>query len=130
MVCGAFNMAVGDLVPFAPVGTVMPNGLQITRRKMRGEWSDGMLCSAAELGLPDDSGGAGILVLPPSVAPPGTPFKQALGLASVTTKKFDCTIRVHTVRPPAVRNVFLTLGQFPQPLLQFFHGNGDRARGD
>ena len=44
--CGAFNMAVGDLVPLATLGTVMPGGLEIARRQMRGEWSNGMLCSA------------------------------------------------------------------------------------
>ena len=47
--CGAFNMTVGDLVPLATLGTKMPNGMEIARRKMRGEWSNGMLCSAAEL---------------------------------------------------------------------------------
>ena len=49
--CGAFNMAAGDLVPLATVGTVMPDGMEIGRRKMRGEWSNGMLCSPRELGL-------------------------------------------------------------------------------
>ncbi len=53
IVCGAFNMAVGDLVPLATVGTIMPNGMEIGRRKLRGEWSNGMLCSARELGLGD-----------------------------------------------------------------------------
>ena len=37
--CGAFNMTVGDVIPFAPVGTTMPNGMEIGRRKLRGEWS-------------------------------------------------------------------------------------------
>lgn len=78
--CGAFNMAVGDLVPLAPVGTVLANGLEIARRKMRGQWSNGMLCSAAELGLPDDSGGNGILILPEADSAPGTPLTEALGL--------------------------------------------------
>src|SRR3546814_8959722 len=36
--CGAFNMAAGDLVPLATVGTTMPGGMEIGRRKMRGEW--------------------------------------------------------------------------------------------
>ena len=49
--CGAFNMKAGDLVPLATLGTVMPSGIEIARRKMRGEWSNGMLCSALELGL-------------------------------------------------------------------------------
>ena len=78
--CGAFNMAVGDLVPFATVGTVMPGGLEIGRRKLRGEWSNGMCCSAAELGLGDDA--EGILILTGAVgdAGPGTPVNEALGL--------------------------------------------------
>src|SRR4051795_13024823 len=59
--CGAFNMSAGDLVPLATLGTVMPNGMEIARRKLRGEWSNGMLCSAAEIDLGGDAGG--ILVL-------------------------------------------------------------------
>src|SRR4029453_17151573 len=56
--CGAFNMAPGDLVPLATIGTVMPDGRKIGRAKKRGVWSNGMLCSAVELGLGSD--GAGI----------------------------------------------------------------------
>ena len=59
--CGAFNMAVGDLVPFATVGTVMPDGMEIAQRKMRGEISNGMCCSGAEIGFGDDH--EGILIL-------------------------------------------------------------------
>jgi phenylalanyl-tRNA synthetase beta chain len=77
IVCGAFNMSVGDRVPLAPIGTVMPNGLRIDRRKMRGEWSNGMLCSGAELGLGDDH--SGILVLQPD-ATPGTELREAMGI--------------------------------------------------
>src|SRR3954467_10531836 len=51
---GAFNMSVGDLGPLARLGTCMPNGMAIERRKLRGEWSNGILCSAAELGFGDD----------------------------------------------------------------------------
>ena len=76
--CGAFNMRPGDLVPLAPVGTVLPNGLEIGRRKMRGEWSNGMLCSARELGLGDDH--AGIFLLPPGISEPGAPFADAMGI--------------------------------------------------
>ncbi len=49
--CGAFNMKAGDFVPLATIGTVMPSGMEISRRKLRGEWSNGMLCSAPELGV-------------------------------------------------------------------------------
>ena len=48
--CGAFNMAVGDLVPLATVGTTMPGGMEIGRRKLRGQWSNGMLCSQPRAG--------------------------------------------------------------------------------
>ncbi len=75
--CGAFNMAVGDLVPLATLGTVMPNGMEIARRKLRGEWSNGMLCSAAEIGLGGDAGG--ILILSDGLVP-GTPLRDALGV--------------------------------------------------
>jgi phenylalanyl-tRNA synthetase beta chain len=75
--CGAFNMKAGDLVPLATVGTVMPNGMEIGRRKMAGVVSNGMLCSAKELGLADDHGG---ILLLPADRKPGTPFKEAMGI--------------------------------------------------
>lgn len=75
--CGAFNMAPGDLVPLATIGTTMPNGMEIGRRKMAGVWSNGMLCSARELGLGDEHGG--IFILPEHVVP-GTPFTEAMGI--------------------------------------------------
>ncbi len=75
--CGAFNMAEGDLVPLATLGTTMPDGMEIARRKMRGEWSNGMLCSSRELGLGADNGG--IQVLPVGLVP-GTPITEALGI--------------------------------------------------
>jgi phenylalanyl-tRNA synthetase beta chain len=75
--CGAFNMSVGDLVPLATMGTAMPNGMEIGRRKLRGEWSNGMLCSSKELGLGDDH--AGILLLESDLQP-GVALTDALGL--------------------------------------------------
>ena len=61
VVCGAPNVEAGMIVPLATVGTTMPNGLQIKAAKIRGEESQGMLCSARELMLSDDH--AGILDL-------------------------------------------------------------------
>jgi phenylalanyl-tRNA synthetase beta chain len=81
VICGAWNFSEGDLVPLAPVGAVLPGGFEISRRKMRGEWSNGMLCSARELGLPDaDSAADGLLILPPGIAEPGTALVDALGI--------------------------------------------------
>ncbi len=74
--CGAFNMAVGDLVPLATLGTIMPGGLEIARRKLRGEWSNGMICSAAELELGQDADG--IMVLD-STLTVGDELADALG---------------------------------------------------
>jgi phenylalanyl-tRNA synthetase beta chain len=75
VVCGATNVTAGKLYPFAPVGTVMPGGLKIEKRKIRGAASQGMLCSARELGLGESH--EGILELDLDV-PPGTPLLQAM----------------------------------------------------
>ena len=77
VVCGAFNFDVGAVVPFAQVGAVLPGDFEITERKMRGVASYGMICSAAELRLGDDTGG--ILLLPDSL-PLGVPVGEALGI--------------------------------------------------
>lgn len=75
VVCGAPNVVVGTLYPFARTGTVMPGGLTIEKRKIRGFTSNGMLCSARELGLGQDHDG--ILALDLEV-PPGTPLLTAM----------------------------------------------------
>lgn len=93
--CGAFNMSVGDLVPLATPGCVMPDGMEITRRRMRGEWSNGMLCSPVEIGLGDD--GEGILVLDGDHAP-GLPLAEALEMGADVL--FD--IEVNPNRPDAM----------------------------
>src|SRR5216110_72621 len=78
VVCGAPNVQAGKTYPFAPVGAVLPGGLKLERRKIRGVESNGMLCSAKELGLGVDH--AGILELD-TQAPPGTPFLEAIPVA-------------------------------------------------
>ena len=61
IVCGAQNLEAGQLVPTALVGAVLPGDRRIERTKIRGEVSNGMLCSAVELGLGADADGIHIL---------------------------------------------------------------------
>jgi phenylalanyl-tRNA synthetase beta chain len=87
VVCGATNVTAGRRYPFAAVGTTLPGGLVLERRKIRGEYSEGMLCSARELGLGEDRDG--ILELETSL-PPGTPFLEAMPIAD-TRLELDVT---------------------------------------
>src|SRR5262245_53242437 len=57
VVCGATNVVAGMVVPYAPAGATLPGDFKLERRKIRGEVSDGMLCSAKELGLGEDHEG-------------------------------------------------------------------------
>ncbi len=94
VVCGAPNVVAGMHVPFAPAGATLPGGFTLERRKIRGETSDGMLCSAKELGLGEDH--SGILGLDASTVP-GTDVREVLGLDDVV---FD--IAVTPNRPDAM----------------------------
>jgi phenylalanyl-tRNA synthetase beta chain len=78
VVCGATNFIAGDLVVLARPGTVLPGDVAIAARTAYGRTSDGMICSAAELGLGDDH--TGIIVLPADAALPGDCGAQVLGL--------------------------------------------------
>ena len=87
IVCGATNFAVGDLVAVALPGATLPGDFQIATRTTYGRTSDGMICSAAELGMGTDH--SGILVLPPGTAQPGDDAIAVLGLDDVV---FDLAI--------------------------------------
>ncbi len=73
IVCGAKNYKVGDKVPLALPGAALPNGTTIKESKLRGVESQGMLCSAIELGLGEDA--SGLLILSPD-ARIGAPFSE------------------------------------------------------
>ncbi len=79
VVCGARNVATGDIVPLAPAGAEIP-GMKLERKKIRGVESDGMLLSPRELGLGADH--EGIVHLDDSVAP-GSDVREVLGLDDV-----------------------------------------------
>ena len=75
IVCGAQNYQVGDRVPVALAGAVLPGNFAIKQSKIRGQLSDGMMCSAKELGVAEDA--SGLLILPDRPAL-GTPINAVL----------------------------------------------------
>ena len=80
VVCGAPNVAEGQVVCFAPVGVTLPNGLTLKKAKIRGVDSEGMICAEDEMGL--GTSHDGIVVLPAGT-PIGRPVAEVLGLADV-----------------------------------------------
>ena len=93
IVCGAQNYKVGDRVPVALPGAVLPGDFVIKRSKIRGHESDGMMCSAKELGVAEDADGLLILASRPDL---GTPINQVLPSGDVildieiTPNRPDC----------------------------------------
>ena len=80
IVCGAKNYRVGDKVPLALPGAELTDGLKIRASKLRGVESEGMLCSAKELGVAEDA--AGLLILSPA-AKVGTPIRDLFPLDTI-----------------------------------------------
>ena len=81
VVCGAPNVAEGMKVPFAQVGTQLPNGMVLKKTVIRGESSEGMLCSEVELELGSD--GSGLMVLDTALQA-GVSLQKALNLFDFT----------------------------------------------
>lgn len=111
IVCGAWNFDAGAHVPVALPGAILPGGLEITRRRIRGVVSNGMICSEAELDLGDEA--AGIMVLdrdyPEAAERIGAPFVDLLPLpdvvfdVSITPNRPDCMSVVGLARELAAR---------------------------
>jgi phenylalanyl-tRNA synthetase beta chain len=119
VVCGAPNVRADGFYPFARVGSVLPGGLEIKKVKIRGEVSEGMLCSAKELGLGSDHGGIMELV---GHFTPGQPFASALGLddttleVEVTANRGDLLSHVGVARELAhLGQGRVVLSEFPSP---------------
>ena len=94
VVCGAPNIQVGQIVPYAAPGAVLPSGMEIVEREIRGVSSPGMICSEKELELGEDT--SGILVFDGDV-PLGLQLAEALPIiddyvleTSVTPNRGDC----------------------------------------
>ena len=111
VVTGAPNVAEGQIVPVALIGAHLPNGQKISKGKMRGVASNGMLCSAGELkleleGLPIEQQ-IGIYILP-NDTPVGLPAAKVLGLDDdilefeLTANRGDCFSVIGLVRELAV----------------------------
>ncbi len=107
IVCGAPNCRQGLKVAVATVGAVLPGDFKIKAAKLRGEPSEGMLCSFSELGITDDH--EGIIELPAD-APIGTDIREYLQLddntieISVTPNRADCLGIIGVARDVAVLN--------------------------
>jgi len=124
VVCGAKNIKVGDVVPLAKVGAVIPGGYAIKSTVLRGEKSDGMLCSEAELEIGDDA--SGIMQLPSGITP-GIPLETALDLGdtvldvSITPNRSDCLSMIGMAREVAA----LTGGKIKMPSIDIKESDED-----
>jgi phenylalanyl-tRNA synthetase beta chain len=104
IVCGAGNIKAGDIVPLAKVGATIPGGYTIKSSVLRGEKSDGMLCSEVELEIGDDA--SGIMQLPPDMVL-GIPLEEALDLGDtvfdvgITPNRADCLSMIGIAREVA-----------------------------
>ena len=107
IVCGAPNCRAGLKVAVATVGAVLPGDFKIKAAKLRGEPSEGMLCSFSELGVSDDHDG---IIELPADAPVGTNIREYLKLddnaieISVTPNRADCLGIIGVARDVGVLN--------------------------
>ena len=118
VVCGAQNIHAGDIVPLATVGATIPGGYTIKSSRLRGELSEGMLCSEEELGIGEDT--TGIMMLPDNLAL-GEDLAVGLDLddvtfeISVTPNRADCLSMIGIAREIAA----MTGGRVRYPAIEF-----------
>jgi phenylalanyl-tRNA synthetase beta chain len=124
IVCGATNIRAGQRIPLALVGARLPNGTVIKKSKIRGETSEGMLCSEIELALGQDA--SGIMILPPET-PLGVNLGEALHIKdtvldiSITPNRPDCLCVMGIAREIAA----LTRQKMRVPRLALTDDRGD-----
>jgi len=119
VVCGAPNVVEGMKAPFALVGTELPNGMVLKKTVIRGETSEGMLCSEVELELGPD--GSGLMNLDAALQA-GTPLQEALDLSDfmfeigLTPNRPDCLSMMGVAREiAAIQGVKMTPPAFSLP---------------
>lgn len=119
IVCGAPNCRLGLTVACATIGAILPGNFKIKAAKLRGEPSEGMLCSYSELGISDDHNG--IIELPED-APLGEDLRKYLQLddkaieISVTPNRADCFGIIGIARDiSAINNISVTAHNFETP---------------
>ena len=127
IVCGAPNVKVGIKVPCALAGALLPNNFKIKPTKMRGQTSNGMLCSAKELGLPEKVDG--LLILPDD-APVGSNIREYLDLddtlftLKITPNRADCL----SIKGLAREVAALTQGVAQLPVIQSMPISSERTQ--
>lgn len=120
VVCGAPNVAADQKIVFARVGAVLPGDFKIKKAKLRGQASHGMICSASELGMAEETS-AGILVLPVD-APVGEDFRAYMGLddhtieVDLTPNRGDCLSLQGLAREVGVLNRLAVEGPAESPV--------------
>jgi phenylalanyl-tRNA synthetase beta chain len=136
VVCGAPNVEAGGFYPFAPVGATLPGGVQIRKAKLRGESSEGMLCSARELGLGREH--AGLLALSGDWEP-GSSFVEQLGLedsrleVDITPNRPDLLSHLGVARelaPGGVEGIQLRSFGGEEPTVTFHEGGTEGRVGE
>jgi phenylalanyl-tRNA synthetase beta chain len=127
IVCGAKNYKVGDRVPVALPGCVLPGDFTIKKSNLRGIKSNGMMCSTKELGLGDDHGGLLILEQRPEI---GTPINDVfkdndvIFDIEVTPNRPDCLSHVGIARELSA----YFQSEFTYPFVQNSPGNPLREK--